>query len=154
MDLKLLLPKEHVLCSINTNTRREFLAEMAEILVQEGTVTDKERFLDAVESREDAMTTQTDGGIAFPHASSPVVKRLALVVAVLPEPGFQYDEDQLTPCRVFFLIAIPSAAPAAHLPLLTHLAEIAMTKNRLDKILHADSPAAIHKLLVSAPASR
>mgnify|MGYP002685848405 CR=1 FL=1 len=48
----------------------------------------------------------------------------------------------------------PSAAPAAHLPLLTHLAEVAMSKNRLDKILHADSPAAIHKLLVSAPASR
>lgn len=154
MDLKLLLPKEHVLCSINAKTRREFLGEMAEILVQEGTVTDKERFLDAVERREDAMTTQSEVGIAFPHASSSVVKRLALVVAVLPEPGFHYDKDQVAPCRVFFLIAIPAAAPAAHLPLLTHLAEIAMTKSRLDKILRADSAAAIHKLLVSAPSTR
>ena len=34
MDLKLLLPKEHVLCSINTNTRREFLSDMAEMLFQ------------------------------------------------------------------------------------------------------------------------
>lgn len=153
MDLKLLLPKEHVLCSINAKTRRQFLAEMAEILVQEGTVTDKERFLDAVEQREDAMTTQSEVGVAFPHASSPVVKRLALVAAVLPEPGFHYDKDQ-APCRVFFLIAIPAAAPAAHLPLLTHLAEVAMTKSRLDKILHADSAAAVHKLLVTAPTAR
>ena len=66
MDLKLLLPKEHVLCSIDANTRREFLSKMAEMLVQEGTVTDKERFLDAVENREDAMTTQTDGGYLTP----------------------------------------------------------------------------------------
>jgi mannitol/fructose-specific phosphotransferase system IIA component (Ntr-type) len=154
MDLKRLLPKEHVLCSINATTRRELLAEMTDILVQEGTVTDKECFLDAVEAREDAMTTQTDGGIAFPHASSAAVRRLALVVAMLPEPGFHYDKDQPSPCRLFFLIAIPLAAPAAHLPLLTHLAEIAMAKNRLEKIFSAETPAAIHKLLLSAPSSR
>lgn len=151
MDLKLLLPKEHIICSMSAKNRRDFLAQMAATLVQEGTVTDLERFLDAIENREDAMTTQTEGGIAFPHASSPVVKRLALMVAVLPEPGFHYDKEQATTCRIFFLIAIPSAAPAAHLPLLTHLAEAITAKGRLEKILAADNAAAVHKLLIAAP---
>ncbi|MGI6357006.1 MAG: PTS sugar transporter subunit IIA [Lentisphaerae bacterium] len=150
MDLKVLLPKEHVLFGLPLNiSRRELLRLLSEPLAEEGAIDDIDVFLDAVERREAEMSTQMNGGTVFPHASSATVQRLAITVGVAPEPGFPFDPDADEKGRVFFLIAIPAAAPAAHLPLLTHLAGFITAKGKLEKLLQADSAAAVHKMLLA-----
>ncbi|MDD4097714.1 MAG: PTS sugar transporter subunit IIA [Lentisphaeria bacterium] len=150
MDLKVLLPREHVLFGLPLEgSRRELLRTLAAPLAADGIVSDLELFLDAVERREAEMTTQMTGGTVFPHACSPAVQRLALVVGMAPEPGYEFDADASENARAFFLIAIPAAAPAAHLPLLTHLAGFITARGKLEKLLGADSAATVHKMLLA-----
>lgn len=150
MDLKVLLPKEHVLFGLPLEiSRRELLRTLSAPLAAAGIIGDVELFLDAVELREAEMTTQMSGGTVFPHACSATVQRLAVTVGMVPEPGYQFDSDAAEKGRVFFLIAIPAAAPAAHLPLLTHLAGFITAKGKLEKLLQADSAAAVHKMLLA-----
>jgi len=141
MDIKVLLPKEHVVLHLSGDARRGVLKALSAPLVADGLVTDDDAFLDAVEHREDEVTTQLAGGVAFPHARSPFVRRLALTVGVDPPPGLIFNASLGTPCQLFFLLAIPALAPTSHLPLLQRLANFVHDDKCLLKLLASTTPA-------------
>lgn len=148
MDLNSLLPKEHILLQATCQTRRELFAAMTEPLVASGIVTDGAEFVEALEAREQQVTTRLDAGIALPHARSPMVKRLGLVLATAPEPGIPFADDGAT-CRLFFCIAVPAAAPTAHLKLLQALAEFARNPTRVKRLLEVTMPSRVQRALTT-----
>jgi len=149
MDIKLILPKEHVVLGLSGADRRAILRSLSAPLVEELTVTDAEAFLDELENREDQVTTQMAGGVAFPHARSQAVGRLALVVGLSKAPGLAFGATAEEPCRLFFLIAVPPAAPTAHLPLLRHLSGFTRQGALVSRLLEASTPAQVVRLLSS-----
>lgn len=148
MDLNTLLPKDHILLNTSCQTRRELFVAMTEPLAAAGIVTDAAAFVDALEAREQQVTTRLDAGIALPHARSPVVKRLGLTIATAPEPGIPFAADG-SPCRLFFCIAVPSGAPTAHLKLLQALAEFARTPVRVERLLAVTMPSRVIRALTT-----
>ncbi len=149
MDLKALLPRQHVLFHVEGRNRREILRALVRPLVQDGLVVDERSFINHLERREDEITTQLDRGIAFPHARSEAARRLALVVGVTDEPGLVFNVEREDLCRVFFLIAVPSFAPTAHLPVLQFLANFAHQRPRVEKLLSAKTPAQLIRVLAT-----
>ncbi len=147
MDLRLLLPREHVVVHAAVGARRVFLACLAAPLVHDGTVSDLETFLTELEQRERQVTTQVPGGIAFPHARSRCVRRLGLVVGTAAPPGVSFGEEEDEPCRLFFLIAVPASAPTAHLPLLRYLSAFVRQPARVQRLLEARTPAQVVRIL-------
>ncbi|MBT3376556.1 MAG: PTS sugar transporter subunit IIA [Lentisphaerae bacterium] len=147
MDIKVLLPKEHVVLPLRGGTRRDVLGALSAPLFEEGLISDAEVFLDAVEHREDEVTTQLAGGVAFPHARSPFVRRLALTVGIAPPPGLAFNPSLDTPCQLFFLLAIPALAPTSHLPVLQRLANFVHDEKRLSKLLSSETQAQVAKAL-------
>jgi len=141
MDIKALLPKEHVVLNLSGDTRRDLLQALAAPLVADGLVTDEDAFLNAVEHREDEVTTQLAGGVAFPHARSPFVRRLALTVGIAQPPGLIFNPSLETPCQLFFLLAIPALAPTSHLPVLQRLANFVHDEKCLLKLIASTTPA-------------
>jgi mannitol/fructose-specific phosphotransferase system IIA component (Ntr-type) len=149
MDTKPLLPKEHMVLAVSGETPRELLAALIEPLAAEGIVTSREEFLDALEAREQEVSTQVDGGVAFPHARSSAVKRLALTVGVAGPDGVRFSPETEESCRVFFLLAVPAVAPTAHLPLLRHLARFAHAPNKITRLLAAKTPGAAARVITT-----
>ena len=147
-NLSSLLPQDHILCGFSAETPlKQILAEMAAPLQKDGIIADLNAFVRAVERRERDMSTLVDDGIAFPHAVAPAVNKLGLAIATILPPGCIFDIYTQQTCRLLFMIAIPPAEPAAHLPLLTTLAEaIHNPQGRVKLLDPAATPASIRKL--------
>jgi mannitol/fructose-specific phosphotransferase system IIA component (Ntr-type) len=148
MDLKTLLPKEHILLQTTVRNRQELFQAATAPLVQAGIVTDGPAFVAALEAREEQVTTQVEGGIAFPHARSSVVRRLGLVLVTAPEPGLPFG-PAAQPARLFFCIAVPAIAPTAHLQLLRALADFARTPSRVQRLLEVTMPSRVLRAMAT-----
>jgi len=147
MDLTALLPRHHVLLQLAGDGLDQIITALAQPLVTDGMITDARKFVTDVEAREIQITTQLADAIAFPHARSTAVRRLALSVGVAAEPGLLFSVKASKPCRIFFLIAVPFFAPTAHLPLLQRLANFAHNPQRVGKLLDATTPGQVVRLL-------
>ena len=141
IDLKAMLPKNHFLLHFNAKGQDQIFRTLAQPLVDDGIVTDLDRFIADVAKRESQITTQICKSIAMPHARSDVVRRLGVTVAVADEPGLLYTPGAKSKCRIFFMIAVPSFAPTAHLALLQGLVHFAQDERRVAKLLAAATPA-------------
>jgi PTS system fructose-specific IIC component len=148
MDLKTLLPKEHILLNLSAGNRRELFEACTAPLASAGIVTDAEAFLAALEAREQQVTTRLEEGIALPHARSAVVRRLGLVLVTSPAPGIPFGPAGET-CRLFFCIAVPATAPTAHLPLLKALAEFARHPSRVERVLEVTMPSRVLRAMTT-----
>ncbi len=148
MDIKRLLQEKQILFKVKANTDRDSLLDMmAETLAQGNVLADKDAYLKAVMKREADMSTQTNGGIALPHACNSSVKKLGLCIATIADEGVDFSDDADCKCKLLFMIAIPADTPAAHIPLYAFLADFLTNSGKLDELLNADSPDEIIAML-------
>ena len=148
MDIKRLLQEKQILCKVKADTDRESLLDMmAETLAQGNVLADKDAYLKAVMKREADMSTQTNGGIALPHACNSSVKKLGISIATIADQGVDFSDDADCKCKLLFMIAIPADTPAAHIPLYAFLADFLTNSGKLDEVLNADSPDEIIAML-------
>ena len=151
MDISRLLPASHTIVNLECSSRQDAVAQLIKPLVDTGIIQDQDEFADNVEAREQQITTVIGNGVAIPHARTKVANRLGLSVGLLPEgKTVQFSDDpEVEPVNIIFLIAIPSFAPASHLPLLQHLAKFVRYDKKLAKLLKSKTPAAASKYLIS-----
>lgn len=149
MKMKPFLNAQKVALGLTGATPREFLEALTKPLVKDGIVTDGERFVQDLESREKQLTTVMENGVALPHARSPVVRRVGLTVGVVKGDGVRFDPDSDALVRIFFCIAVPTFAPTAHLPLLQAVAAFARDPKRLEKLAASKTPGAAVKQLTT-----
>ena len=106
MLLSELLTPDLVILDLKARDKRDIIAEMVDLFVQSGIVTDKEKFIEMVEKREQIESTAIGGGIAIPHARSEVVKQLRVGFARSKE-GVDFDALDRKPVHLIFMIAAP-----------------------------------------------
>lgn len=141
MDIKRLLQKNQIICRADTTTGKDgILEQLAEALLQGNVISDKDEFLKAVKKRESDMSTQTNGGIALPHACNQCVRKLGLAIATIADDGIEFSDEADCKCKLLFMIAIPADAPAAHIPLYAFLADFLTNSGQMDELLKASSP--------------
>ncbi|OGV76797.1 MAG: hypothetical protein A3K19_17465 [Lentisphaerae bacterium RIFOXYB12_FULL_65_16] len=149
IDIRALLPREHIIFELAGANRRAILRTMAEPLAAASLITHLDEFLNDVEAREDEITTQVADRVAMPHARSAAVRRLVLVVGIADKPGLAFNPDVSKTCRLFFLIGVPALAPTAHLPLLQHLANFAHDPKHVDKLLASENHVQVVRCLAA-----
>lgn len=148
MDIKRLLQEKQILCKVKADTDRDSLLDMmAETLAQGNVLSDKDAYLKAVMKREADMSTQTNGGIALPHACNSSVKKLGISIATIADEGVDFSDDADCKCKLLFMIAIPADTPAAHIPLYAFLADFLTNSGKLDELLNAETPDEIIAML-------
>ena len=141
MDIRALLPRHHVVLHLKGRARRDLLYSLVQPLAADALVSDVDVFLSDLERRENEITTQVNPRVAFPHARSTAVTRLALSVGLADAPGLPFNLQMSASCRLFFLIGVPAFAPTAHLPLLQQLANFAHDDESVGKLLAAETVA-------------
>ena len=138
--MKLTALTNHELITLQTEfrSRDEAIIALTEKLDQQGKLSDKEAFLQAVMAREAQGPTALGEGLAVPHGKSDAVHEAAYAVATLkkdmPWEGIDGDED----VNIIFLLAIPtSEAGSTHMHLLTELTTALVDDDVREAVLQA-----------------
>ena len=102
----------------------------------------------ALQIREDKMTTAMGGGFAIPHATIPKLKQLATLFARCPA-GVDCQAVDGKPVKLFFLILVPADQAQIHLQTLATVAKFFNRRGIKTKILEAKEPVEILQLFQS-----
>jgi PTS system fructose-specific IIA component len=130
---------------LKAEDRQQATAQLAQLLVAAGRVTDQEGFLADVAAREAQMPTGIEGGIGIPHARSEHVTVPTLGFGRSTE-GVDYGAED-GPAHLIFLIAAPSGGGADHMTILASLARRLVHRSFRESLLAATDPQAVVDLV-------
>ncbi|WP_318374898.1 fructose-specific PTS transporter subunit EIIC [Enterobacter sp.] len=132
MSLRSITSERLILLDQPWRDRATILDQLCQRLYDEGKVSDKAAFLEAVWQREKLSETGFEQGVAIPHGKSAVVARPAFAVARVTQPVRDWPtmdgEDQV---ELIFLLAVPFGDDAGHLRLLSTLSLSLMDEQRV-----------------------
>jgi PTS system fructose-specific IIC component len=120
---------------LEATTKKEAIIELARLLFHENKLTSLIGFIDAVDERENAMSTYCGYDVAFPHAKSSLVKKATFAFG--RTTGFSWGEEDGN-VNFVFLLAIPESSSnnsldSDHIGLISSIAELALEKEMRDK---------------------
>lgn len=106
---------------LKKNNKDAVIEYMADLINQDGRLTDKEEYIKAVKARETTFTTGIGFGIAIPHGKSDGVKVPTVSFGKCKE-GLDWQSVDNEPVYMVFMIAVPEQVDSnQHLKILAAL---------------------------------
>jgi len=105
--------------------------------------------LEAILERERQFPTGIGYGVAVPHGKTPALSSLAVVAGTTPAP-VPYETIDGEPVRLFFLLAGPESAAAAHVKVLSRISRLVRREPIRGRLLGAKSPEEFYRVLCEA----
>ncbi len=138
-----------VIFDVDSTSKHDIIETLVNALYENGSLTSKEDFLQAVLERETVSATGLEAGLAIPHGKSSSVKKATFAVARLRNGIDTWESiDPTNKVKLVFLLAIPDAeAGSTHLSLLSELSTRLMDRSYIDRLMNAASPAEFLSLL-------
>lgn len=147
MALTKIIQTKLVKFNLIASDRDTVIDQLADLYLENGVISNKETYINAVNVREAEGTTGIGGGIAIPHGKSEVVKSSAVAIAKLANPvEWQALDDK--PVEYVFLLAIPDDGDNEHLQLLSELADTLMDDDVREKLELANSKEDLEKIFM------
>lgn len=117
---------------MEVHTKEEAIEKLAEMLLKEKRITEKEAFIEDITNREEIESTNMGMGVAIPHGKSTAVLKNSIAIGRLTEP-MVWDSNDEDPVSVIFLLAVRDDAERdkAHLELISKLATLLLKKKFL-----------------------
>jgi mannitol/fructose-specific phosphotransferase system IIA component (Ntr-type) len=126
--------------SITAKNKPEVLAQIADILVENGKVAPDQR--DAVHAalveREGKMSTGMQYGVAIPHAKTDAVDQLVSIIALAQE-AIEFDALDGAPSNIFVATLSPRADANSHIKFLAEVSRQLASRRVREKLLAATS---------------
>ncbi len=147
MALTKIIQPKLVKFNLIASDRDTVIDQLADLYLENGVISNKAKYINAVNVREAEGTTGIGGGIAIPHGKSEVVKSSAVAIAKLANPvEWQALDDK--PVEYVFLLAIPDDGDNEHLQLLSELAGTLMDDDVREKLELANSKEDLEKIFM------
>lgn len=127
--------------------KESVIRELAYRMESEGFVDKGDKLVEAALWREAILSTAVDHGLAFPHVRGVEGGGLTLALGI-SRKGIKFDGPGKTLTRIIFFIAIPTAASAFYLKLLSGLTETFMNADARKLIMAEKQPERLWKALV------
>lgn len=138
MTTKEMFSKERVTFDLKSQTKKEVIDELIDILVADGKVNDKDVFREAVLKREEEFSTGIGMSIAIPHGKSDSVNEASIVFG-RSNAGIDYESMDDLPAHLFFLIAVPMESSDLHLRALSEISRNLMHKEIRDQLMNCQT---------------
>lgn len=147
MDISTVLNIKHIKLKMTARTKEEAIEELTDLLVQDGSVTDKAEFLRDVWLREDQGSTGFENHIAIPHGKSLAVNHTALAIGRTQHqiPWETMDGSDVR-CIILFAVRLQDQN-TTHLRLLTKVSSSLADEDIVAKILAENDPKKIIDIL-------
>lgn len=104
------------------DTKAECLEYLCGLLADSGCLSFPDRFLAALKSREEVMSTGIGRAVAIPHARDLTVTELRIAVCLL-RSSLDFDAVDGVPVRLVFMTAVPETASREYMKILRGLSE-------------------------------
>jgi PTS system fructose-specific IIA component len=153
MDISSVLNVKNIKLNMMAKSKEEAIEELAELLVSDGAVIDKDVFLKDVWLREEQGSTGFENHIAIPHGKSSGVTRTALAIGRTQHqiPWETMDGSDVR-CIILFAVSLVDQN-ATHIRLLSQVSGSLADEEIVEKLLKEDSPQKIIDLLNAEEAS-
>lgn len=132
-----LLVADIVKTPLVSKDKPDTLRELVQILKDANQIGDFDAVLEAVQKREDQMSTGLQDGIAVPHGKTTAVSNLKMAIGIAPE-GIDFDALDGHPSKLFFLLVAPPDQSGPHVEALAEIAKLAQSKAFCKALIHAD----------------
>ncbi|RIW34269.1 PTS fructose transporter subunit IIABC [Bacillus salacetis] len=143
MELRKMTNENLVLFNVDSTSKQVVIEQLVDALFENGILTSKEDYLQAVLDRENMSPTGLEAGLAIPHGKSSAVKKAAFAVARLQKPITTWESiDPNNEVQLVFLLAIPDQeAGTTHLNILSELSTRLMDSSYINGLMSASTPA-------------
>ena len=112
---------------IETNLKAKdkdgILEEMVDLLFKAGKIDDKGKILDAVQKREELMSTGIGHGVAIPHAKCDGIKDLCAAFG-RSKNGINFKSLDNEPVHLFFMLLSPEDVTGPHIKALAKISRL------------------------------
>ena len=128
-------------------TKAACLNFLTTLLAESGCLLYPDRFLAAVQGREEIMSTGIGKGVAIPHARDLTVSCLKIAVCLIRTPLDYQSVDDL-PVQIVFMIAVPQSSNKEYMMILRSLSEYLRQSENRDKLLNATDEAGLYNEVI------
>jgi len=149
MDLAGRLQPDHIKTPLESTYKDEAIAELVELLVRSGKITDREAALDALYERERKGSTGIGHGVAIPHARAPGLGNALLAVGTAPQ-GIEFDAIDDEPVRLVFLVLGAPDKPGQTVELLADIGMLVQIPGVYEKLVAAPDPRTLIRIIEEA----
>ncbi|EAR9307985.1 PTS sugar transporter subunit IIA [Salmonella enterica] len=153
MDISSVLNVKNIKLNMMAKSKEEAIEELADLLVLDGAIINKDIFLKDVWLREEQGSTGFENHIAIPHGKSSGVTRTALAIGRTQHqiPWETMDGSDVR-CIILFAVCLVDQN-ATHIRLLSQVSGSLADEEIVEKLLKEDSPQSIIDLLNAEGAS-
>jgi len=109
------------------------IQELSQALQREKRIPDLLPFYQAALNREFMVSTDTEAGMAFPHARLPGLKDVSFALGRSDKP-LGWGTRGIRTVRLVFLLAVPATDSTQYLPLIAGLARLAKNKQLVENL--------------------
>ncbi|MDD2709991.1 MAG: PTS sugar transporter subunit IIA [Verrucomicrobiae bacterium] len=145
MKVSELIRKEFVKLDLRARSKEEAIQQVAQLAKQHPYMGDFPTFCRAMYEREANGSTSIGNGVAIPHARTDQVKDMMLVVGRLVE-GVKFEETDVEPVRLVFLVGTPKRMVTDYLRLVGALARYLSDETLRKQLLEVSSPEILVKM--------
>lgn len=147
MDISSVLNVKNIKLNMLAKSKEEAIEELADLLVRDGAVINKDVFLKDVWLREEQGSTGFENHIAIPHGKSSGVTRTALAIGRTQHqiPWETMDGSDVR-CIILFAVCLVDQN-ATHIKLLSQVSGSLADEEIVEKLLQENSPQKIIDLL-------
>ena len=144
-----ILNERQIALQLKSRRKTNALREMVDLFALNETVSQPNLFLGQVLAREDTSSTLAENGVAFPHARTDLVDRIALAIG-RSRAGILWNAEG-DRAHLIFLIAVPQQLVNDYLIVVGTLARITKDEDRRNALLNGATPAEFIATLLDAP---
>ena len=137
------------ICFLQSHTRDGAIAELVNLLHQNGKIQERDIFHQAIKDREKIVSTGIGMGVAIPHAKLPTLEHFFISVGIQRPTGIHWESIDHAPVHLVFMIGGPEDKQDEYLHILSHLTMVMKEESLRNRLLHMSSSEEVFHLLQS-----
>jgi len=147
MKIADILIKEHIISELNCYDKIGVLDELSSFLKDKGKISNKEKLLTALITREKLGSTGIGENVAIPHAKISEIDEIVTVFA-RSQNGVEFESLDQKPVNFIYMILAPENSTGQHLKALARISRLFKNPSLRESILGAHEIDQIYSILV------
>lgn len=144
-----LLSRDLIEPDLEASSRDDVFDELIGLLEENGALEFSDEALDALQDREEILSTGIGEGLAIPHAKMDEIDEFLAAFARLPD-GVDFKSLDGKPAHLVFLLLSPKGEAGKHVRVLARVSRILKNASFRERLLEAETDDAIYDLIVEA----
>ncbi len=132
--------------NLEAEDKAEVFEELVDFLVTQYRLSNRDQILDAINKREEKMSTGIKKGIAIPHAKTTFSKGVIGVLGV-SRNGIDYESLDGEPVHLLFLLVSSEEDAGSHLAALKKIALLVENPDFYPEIMAAREPETVNRII-------